>query len=142
MYSIIVGGKTNKKDEGTVKFIAPSSGTYSFTFDVRDNIARDLVIIEQRGSGNLLNAKVNYHSDYSGVGTIKQSSIFLLAGYDTVYYWTGEGHGHLISNMNKISGKVYLKKGQYICFTGRSYFSYDIDDAYNFTGYDLKIVKK
>lgn len=148
-YSIIVGGTTIKKDKGTVKFIAPSSGNYKFTFDVRNNVAKDTIIITQKGNGNQINAKVDYDSDHSDVGHVSRSNLLLLTAMSdsSASYWTGK-NGYYYSNMRKISGTVYLKKGQYIGLKGQSFESINIDPklaipeaAYNFVGYDLVITK-
>ena len=47
-YAIVVGGKTEEKDMGYVKFVAPKTGTYEFTFDVNENVARDRMTIIQK----------------------------------------------------------------------------------------------
>lgn len=146
-YSIVVGGKTNKKDEGNVKFVAPSTGTYKFTFALAKNVARDSIIIKQKGNGNIINAKVDYSADIGG--PVKHSKLFLLANEPSCSYHYSQDVGYLSSNMDKITGKVYLKKGQYIRFNGRSEFAQQLplskyvepEDAYNFAGYDLTIKK-
>lgn len=146
-YSVVVGGKTNKKDEGNVKFVAPSTGTYKFTFALAENVARDSIIIKQKGNGNLINAKVDYSADIGG--RIKHSKVILLAYEPTCWYYPSQKVGYIGSNMDKITGKVYLKKGQYIRFNGRSENARELplskyvepEDAYNFAGYDLIIEK-
>lgn len=145
-YAIIVGGTTVKKDNGKVKFIAPSSGNYKFTFNVRNNVARDTITITQKGNGNLINAKVDYSSPYTEIGHISKEKVLLLTAMpdSSAYYWNGKYD--YFSNMRKISGTVYLKRGQYICFKGQYSYSIGIDEklveaAYNFVGYDLTITK-
>ena len=61
-YSVIVGGKTAKKDEGTFKFVAPKTGTYKFTFTTKDNVAGGQLFLNQHyvGKDYLMSFKVDY----------------------------------------------------------------------------------
>lgn len=54
-YSVIVGGKTAKKDEGTFKFVAPKTGTYKFTFTTKDNVAGGQIFLDWDGCTVILN---------------------------------------------------------------------------------------
>lgn len=147
-YSIVVGGKSAKKDEGTVKFVAPKTGTYKFTFSVKKNIAGGSVVIDQRSTGKYINAKVNYKNG-SGFVTNGKSGMFLLASKGCAYLPKNGSLGdyaiHSVSSeMKTITGSVTLKKGQKITLIARSSsadYNEDSECAYNFVGYDLKITK-
>ena len=150
-YSVIVGGKTAKKDEGTFKFIAPKTGTYKFTFTTKNNVAGGSICIDQRRASSFSKAtlfNVNYKSD--ALGKIKESSRILLVkdSKSVAYVPYGQGlsnvSGNTSSTMTKISGSFKMKKGQWFTFTGRDCGArYDeIDEAaYNFTGFNVQITK-
>lgn len=147
-YSIVVGGKSAKKDEGTVKFVAPKTGTYKFTFSVKENVAGGSVVIDQRSTGKYINAKVNYKNG-SGFVTNGKSGMFLLASKGCAYLPKNGSLGDyaihsVTSEMKTITGSVTLKKGQKITLIARSSsadYNEDSECAYNFVGYDLKITK-
>lgn len=147
-YSIVVGGKSAKKDEGTVKFVAPKTGTYKFTFSVKENVAGGSVYIQQYSTGKYINAQVNYKNG-SGFVTNGKADIFLLASKGCAYLPKNGSLGdyaiHSVSSeMKTITGSVTLKKGQKITLIARSSsadYNEDSECAYNFVGYDLKITK-
>ena len=149
-YSIVVGGKSAKKDEGTVKFVAPKTGTYKFTFSVKENVAGGSVVIGNRNANidHPVLAKVNYKNG-SGYVTNGKSSLILLASKGCAYLpKTGSLGDYAVkevsSEMKTITGYVTLKKGQSVVLTARSSsadYNEDSECAYNFVGYDLKITK-
>lgn len=146
-YSIIVGGKTAKKDEGTFKFVAPKTGTYKFTFTTKDNVAGEQIFLDQYGNTKeLCFFKVNYK-----VGSKKYTSSTMVLVTDNTKHAASSPQGANVlssmqkgklSRMTKISGSIKMKKGQYIEFVARSsHAAYDEDEAYNFTGFDVTITK-
>ena len=148
-YSVIVGGKTAKKDEGTFKFVAPKTGTYKFTFTTKDNVAGGQIFLNQHyvGKDYLMSFKVDYRC---GSEKIKRDvSVYVTNNPDRCAYPTlGKGLSRYedcyTSEMTKVSGSIKLKKGQKVSFTGRACdASYDEPNssAYNFTGFDVKITK-
>lgn len=149
-YSIVVGGKSAKKDEGTVKFVAPKTGTYKFTFSVKENVAGGSVVIGNRNANinHPVLAKVNYKNG-SGYVTNGKSSLILLASKGCAYLpKTGSLGDYAVkevsSEMKTVTGSVTLKKGQSVSLTARSSsadYNEDSECAYNFVGYDLKITK-
>lgn len=148
-YSIVVGGKSAKKDEGTVKFVAPKTGTYKFTFSAKENVAGGSVYIEQNNLKHVVVAKVNYTNGKGYVGKDGKSDLFLLASKGCAYVpKTGSLGDYAVkevsSEMRTITGSVTLKKGQSVSLTARSSsadYNEDSECAYNFVGYDLKITK-
>ena len=148
-YSIVVGGKSAKKDEGTVKFVAPKTGTYKFTFSIKENVAGGRVYIDQNNLKHVVVAKVNYANGKGYVGKDGKSDMFLLASKGCAYIpKTGSLGDYAIkevtSEMKTITGYVKLKKGQSVSLTARSSsadYNEDPECAYNFVGYDLKITK-
>lgn len=147
-YSIVVGGKSAKKDEGTVKFVAPKTGTYKFTFSAKENVAGGRVYIDQNNLKHVVVAKVNYKNGEGHV-TNGKSTLILLASKGSAYLpKTGSLGDYAIhsvtSEMKTITGSVTLKKGQSVSLTARSSsadYNEDSECAYNFVGYDLKITK-
>lgn len=147
-YSIVVGGKSAKKDEGTVKFVAPKTGTYKFTFSAKENVAGGRVYIQQYSTSKYINAKVDYEHG-SGFVTNGKADIFLLASKGCAYLPKNGSLGDyaihsVTSEMRTITGSVKLKKGQKITLIARSSsadYNEDPECAYNFVGYDLKITK-
>ena len=147
-YSIVVGGKSAKKDEGTVKFVAPKTGTYKFTFSIKENVAGGRVYIDLCGMKHFVNAKVNYKNG-SGYVTNGKSDMFLLASKGCAYIpKTGSLGDYAVkevsSEMKTITGSVKLKKGQSVSLTARSSsadYNEETECAYNFVGYKLKITK-
>ena len=148
-YSIVVGGKSAKKDEGTVKFVAPKTGTYKFTFSVKENVAGGSVYITPDSLKHVVVAKVNYKNGKGYVGKDGKSDMFLLASKGCAYVpKTGSLGDYAVkevsSEMKIITGSVKLKKGQSVVLTARSSsadYNEDSECAYNFVGYDLKITK-
>lgn len=149
-YSIVVGGKSAKKDEGTVKFVAPKTGTYKFTFSVKENVAGGSVVIKQHGNfDHLVVAKVNYKNGSGFVDKNSKATTLLLASKGCAYLPKNGSLGDyainsVTSEMKTITGFVTLKKGQSVVLTARSSsadYNEDSECAYNFVGYDLKITK-
>lgn len=146
-YAVIVGGKTAKKDQGSFKFVAPKTGTYKFTFSTKNNVAGSQIFLEQRGNTReLCFFKVNYKA--GSKKHTKDTSVLVTDDPKWPAYAT-KGSS-VISNyindktstMTKVSGSIKMKKGQYVMFTGRdSGASYDENEAYNFTGFDVSIKK-
>lgn len=144
-YSIIVGGKTAKKDEGTFKFVAPKTGTYKFTFTTKDNVAGAQIFLEWDG-GKVVPYKVSYK-----VGSKKETSSSMVLVTDNPKHLASVCKGANVfssmqngksSKMTKVSGSIKLKKGQYVQYVARSsHAAYDEDEAYNFTGFDVTITK-
>lgn len=148
-YSIVVGGKSAKKDEGTVKFVAPKTGTYKFTFSAKENVAGGRVYIIPDSLKHVVVAKVNYKNGKGYVGKDGKSDMFLLASKGCAYLPKNGSLGdyaikEVTSEMRTITGSVILKKGQSVSLTARSSsadYNEDSECAYNFVGYDLKITK-
>lgn len=148
-YSIVVGGKSAKKDEGSVKFVAAKTGTYKFTFSVKENVAGGSVYIQQYSTGKYINAKVNYKNGSGYVDKSGKAVTLLLASKGCAYVpKTGSLGDYAVkevsSEMKTITGSVTLKKGQKITLIARSSsadYNEDSECAYNFVGYDLKITK-
>lgn len=144
-YSIIVGGKTAKKDEGTFKFVAPKTGTYKFTFTTKDNVAGEQIFLDWDG-GQVIPFKVSYKSGSEKI--TKDASVLVT---DNPKHLASACKGANVlssmqngksSKMTKVSGTVKLKKGQYVQYVARSsHAAYDEDEAYNFTGFDVTITK-
>ncbi|MDY5179643.1 hypothetical protein [Butyribacter sp.] len=154
-YAVIVGGKTAKKDQGSLKFVAPKTGTYKFTFSTKNNVAGGQIFIDQLAAnvkGNtkaqIVSFKVNYKA---GSKKISHDASVLVTDDPKYTAYATKGSNvlsHYIndktSEMTKVSGSIKLKKGQFVFFTGRdSGAGYDESDdvAYNFTGFDVSIKK-
>lgn len=154
-YAVIVGGKTAKKDPGSLKFVAPKTGTYKFTFSTKNNVAGGQIFIDQLAAnvkGNtkaqIVSFKVNYKA---GSKKISHDASVLVTDDPKYTAYATKGSNvlsHYIndktSEMTKVSGSIKLKKGQFVFFTGRdSGAGYDESDdaAYNFTGFDVSIKK-
>lgn len=147
-YSIVVGGKSAKKDEGTVKFVAPKTGTYKFTFSVKENVAGGSVYIDQNNLKHVVVAKVNYKNGKGYVSDGKTTTMLLASKGCAYVPKTGSLGDYAVkevsSEMKTITGSVKLKKGQSVVLTARSSsadYNEDSECAYNFVGYDLKITK-
>ena len=147
-YSIVVGGKSAKKDEGTVKFVAPKTGTYKFTFSVKENVAGGRVYIDQNNLKHVVVAKVNYKNGKGYVSDGKTTTMLLASKGCAYLPKTGSLGDYAVkevtSEMRTITGSVTLKKGQSVSLTARSSsadYNEDPECAYNFVGYDLKITK-
>lgn len=147
-YSVIVGGKTVKKDQGTLKFVAPKTGTYKFTFSTKNNVARSQTYITQDCNTKMgCFFKVNQHGDASG--NIKKSTTILITDdpkYSAAMPFTTSALAHISGTISsrdtKVSGSLKMKKGQWISFTGRDCVAdYDGSIAYRFNGFDLTITK-
>ena len=146
-YAVIVGGKTAKKDQGSFKFVAPKTGTYKFTFSTKNNVAGSQIFIKQ--SGNTKEGcffKVNYKAGSEKL--TKDTSVLVTDDPKWPAYATKGGNvlSHYIddktSSMTTVSGSVKMKKGQFVKYVARdSGASYDENEAYNFTGFDVTITK-
>lgn len=144
-YSIIVGGKTAKKDEGTFKFVAPKTGTYKFTFTTKDNVAGEQIFIDWDG-GQVVPYKVSYKA--GSLKITKDADVLVTDNAKHVAIVSKGGNvlssmqNDKASKMTKVSGSIKLKKGQYVQYVARSsHAAYDEDEAYNFTGFDVTITK-
>lgn len=148
-YSVIVGGKSARKDEGTFKFVAPKTGTYKFTFTTKDNVAGSNIYIKpMKGlETKMISFKVNYKSDATGKITKYGDVLVTNNSKATAFIPYGHGvlsrvSGNIDSHMTKVSGSVKLKKGEFVGYTARQCgAAYDESYAYNFTGFDVKITK-
>lgn len=144
-YSIIVGGKTAKKDEGTFKFVAPKTGTYKFTFTTKNNVAGEQIFIDWDG-GQVVPYKVSYKA--GSLKITKDADVLVTDNAKHVAIVSKGGNvlssmqNDKASKMTKVSGSIKLKKGQYVQYVARSsHAAYDEDEAYNFTGFDVTITK-
>lgn len=146
-YAVIVGGKTAKKDQGSIKFVAPKTGTYKFTFSTKNNVAGSQIFLEQHYAGKdyLMPFKVRYTCSSE---VVKKASYALVTddpkwpAYPTLGRGLSRYEDNYSSAMTKVSGSIKLKKGQAVMFTGRdSGAAYDELEAYNFTGFDVSIKK-
>lgn len=163
-YSIIVGGK-KAKDVGYVKFVAPKSGTYKFTFDIRENVARDRVVIYKMSYGIDFKSACKYQY-YDKFGNNYPDSdpmhpeMFLLSPTNEpctdfpkhiITCWLGiwsyeDSFPMRYSVMKKMSATAKLKKNESILLKARhseadiwgntdSITKYDE----NYVGFDMKI---
>lgn len=150
-YDVIVGGKTADTDQGYVKFVAPKSGTYKFTFTVKNTITNSSVYIGcVRGNvtkSNFTSVKVNY-KNLAGDKVTKSDNILLTPRGSCKRPMTGTYldwcSGEEISAMNTITATATMKKGQWIKLECRSCgadYNEDDDEAYNFTDFNLTIKK-
>ena len=148
-YDVIVGGKTAETDQGYIKFVAPKSGTYKFTFTVKNTITNDSILI-MRDGGNAKNfkiGKVNY-TTLGGDKVTKSDRILLTpsgACKDPAFgNWLDWQSGNEISTMKTITATVPMKKGQtlrLVCRSCGADYNEDDDEAYNFTDFNLTIKK-
>lgn len=142
-YSIIVGGKNKKLDEGTVKFVAPKTGKYKVTMNAASNVAGGQLFINQKGS------KLKFKTSYDkGDSNGKSSTAVITSDSDACAFNPTHGDAFqyngssFVSSMTKVTGTVTLKKGQSLVFTARSSNArYDEKphQAYNFVGFDMTI---
>lgn len=146
-YDFIVGGKTAKKDQGVIKFVAPKAGTYKFTFNVKTNVTgQNVCILPTENGFNTL--KTDYYYTMNGKRYSDNTSGYLLlaASGSCTYYNTGTAldkqSGRTYSEMQTITGKVTLKKGESIVLTCRSpKAALNELDAYKFTDFVVSITK-
>lgn len=150
-YDVIVGGKTADTDQGYIKFVAPKSGTYKFTFTVKNTITNDSVYIScVRGNvtkSNFTSVKVDYKT-LGGDKVTKGDRILLTpsGGCQSPAHgtWIDYLSGNPTSTMKTITATATMKKGQYIKLVCRSCgaaYNEDDDEAYNFTDFNLTIKK-
>ncbi|MDD7332931.1 MAG: hypothetical protein PUG70_00890 [Lachnospiraceae bacterium] len=148
-YDVIVGGKTADTDQGYVKFVAPKSGTYKFTFTVKNTITNDSILI-MRDGGNAKNfkiGKVNY-TTLGGDKVTKSDRILLTpsgkCSRPDVGSYLDYQSGRSYSTMKTITATVPMKKGQtlrLVCRSCGANYNEDDDEAYNFTDFNLTIKK-
>lgn len=150
-YSIIVGGKSALKDDGTVFFKAPKTGTYKFTFVTKTNVI---------GGGINIHALAPRNAKYDGtykcnVTYTKNDKSYKLNTANILVtdkgivgqYQTG-GLGDYcdsyVSKMQKVTATVKLAKGEKMEFYMRSQsasMDEDPECAYNFVGVDMTVSK-
>ena len=148
-YDVIVGGKTADTDQGYVKFVAPKSGTYKFTFTVKNTITNDSVYIVRDG-GNAKGfkiGKVNY-KNLAGDKVTKSGKILLTPSgkcqEPALGSWLDYLSGNPTSTMKTITATITMKKGQtlrLVCRSCGADYNEDDDEAYNFTDFNLTIKK-
>lgn len=150
-YDVIVGGKTADTDQGYVKFVAPKSGTYKFTFTVKNTITNDSVFVQYKSGNatkcNFTSLKVNY-KNLAGDKVTKSGKILLTPSgkcqEPALGTWLDYLSGNPTSTMKTITATATMKKGQYIKLVCRSCgadYNEDDDEAYNFTDFNLTIKK-
>lgn len=150
-YDVIVGGKTADTDQGYIKFVAPKSGTYKFTFTVKDTITNDSIFVQYKSGNatkcNFTSLKVNY-TTLGGDKVTKSDRILLTpsgkCSRPDVGSYLDYQSGRSYSTMNTITATATMKKGQYIKLVCRSCgadYNEDDDEAYNFTDFNLTIKK-
>lgn len=150
-YDILVGGKTADTDQGYIKFVAPKSGTYKFTFTVKNTITNNSVYISyddgNATKSNFCRFKVNYTT--LGGDKVTKGQNILLTPSGTCQMpsrgdWTDWLSGNPISSMKTISTTATMKKGQFVkleCRDCGAAYDEDDDEAYNFTDFNLTIKK-
>jgi hypothetical protein len=162
-YAIVVGGEWGK-DYGYIKFIAPKTEKYKFTFDVRNNVARDRICIRIWDTNLDKEFKLSKHQYYDINGNnevvydpIHDRRILLTPTSEPatddptniIRFVMGEPEVIAYSVEKKMSGTIRLKKGESIllraeyCNNDRYLTSDDEDEklekSYNYVGFDLKI---
>lgn len=148
-YDVIVGGKTADTDQGYVKFVAPKSGTYKFTFTVKDTITNDSVFI-MRDGGNAKGFKIGKvdYKNLAGDKVTKSGKILLTPSgkcqEPALGSWLDYLSGNPTSTMKTITATITMKKGQtlrLVCRSCGADYNEDDDEAYNFTDFNLTIKK-
>lgn len=150
-YDVIVGGKTADTDQGYIKFVAPKSGTYKFTFTVKDAITNDSVFVQYKSGNatkcNFTSLKVNY-KNLAGDKVTKSGKILLTPSgkcqEPALGTWLDYLSGNPTSTMKTITATATMKKGQYIklvCRSSGADYNEDDDEAYNFADFNLTIKK-
>lgn len=150
-YDVIVGGKTADTDQGYIKFVAPKSGTYKFTFTIKGTVTNDSVCISyddgNATKSNFCRFKVNY-TTLGGDKVTKSDKILLTPSGTCSRPDIGDYRdwisGRPISSMKTISTTATMKKGQYVkleCRGCGAAYNEDDDEAYNFTDFNLTIKK-
>ena len=144
-YSIIVGGKNKKLDEGTVKFVAPKTGKYKVTMNAASNVAGGQLYINQKSTNHSVLFTTKYDrggkNGKSGTAVITSDSdaCAFIPTHGDAFQYNGSS---IVSSMTKVTGTVTLKKGQSLVFTARSSNArYDEKphQAYNFVGFDMTV---
>ncbi len=145
-YAVIVGGKTAKKDQGSLKFVAPKTGTYKFTFSTKNNVAGGQIFIDWAG-GKVIKFNTSYklnNKKYKQTSSAVVTDDPKYPAYPTLGKGLSRYEDCWDSEMTKVSGSIKLKKGQFVKYVARdSGAGYDESDdaAYNFTGFDVTITK-
>lgn len=150
-YDVIVGGKTADTDQGYIKFVAPKSGTYKFTFTVKGTVTNNSVYIGyisgNATKSNFCKLKVNY-TNLRGDKVTKSDQLLLTPSgacqLPSRGDWTDWLSGNEISSMKTISTTATMKKGQFVkleCRDCGADYNEDDDEAYNFTDFNLTIKK-
>lgn len=145
-YDIIVGGKTAKTDQGTVKFVAPKAGTYRFTFSVKNNVTGNNVCILPFGGFSKMKTDYYYVANGKKYSDNTSGYILLAVEGNCTYYNSGTAldyqSGRTYSEMRTITGTQKLKKGESIILECRNpKADLDEDYAYRFTDFCLTITK-
>lgn len=147
-YSIIVGGTTVKKNEGTVKFVAPETGKYRISLDTRETVVSNEsgLTIRPDSNAGFFQPRLLYCID----GTYERNpntSDILIGPNETGWYSQGgfidyTSHGKY-SEMQACVGWMKMKKGQYVKFRCRSSAAgLKNEYAYDVAGFDLTITKE
>lgn len=148
-YDVIVGGKTADTDQGYVKFVAPKSGTYKFTFTVKNTITNSSVFI-MRDGGNAKGFKIGKvdYKNLAGDKVTKSGKILLTPSgkcqEPALGSWLDYLSGNPTSTMKTITATISMKKGQtlrLVCRSCGADYNEDDDEAYNFTDFNLTIKK-
>lgn len=148
-YDVIVGGKTAETDQGYIKFVAPKSGTYKFTFTVKNTITNDSVFI-MRDGGNAKGFKIGKvdYKNLAGDKVTKSGKILLTPSgkcqEPALGSWLDYLSGNPTSTMKTITATISMKKGQtlrLVCRSCGADYNEDDDEAYNFTDFNLTIKK-
>lgn len=145
-YDVIVGGKTAKKDQGTIKFVAPKTGTYKFKFSVKNNVTgNNVCILPDNGFSKM---KKDYRYNMDGKVHKTDNSLYILLAADGTSYAPATGTyldyqvGAPYSTMKTISGTIKLKKGQSITLECRNpKAALNERYAYKFTDFVVTISK-
>lgn len=149
-YSIIVGGTTVKKNQGNVKFVAPSDGTYKIVLDVRENIAAGedgIVILPYEYTKKHFMPKVLYSVNGVYERNPNTADLILVKEGSAGMYKSGGISDYIsasvLSEMRVITGRIEMKKGEYIVLKCRSSEAdLNRDYAYDIAGFDLTITKE
>ena len=148
-YDVIVGGKTADTDQGYIKFVAPKSGTYKFTFTVKNTITNNSVFI-MRDGGNAKGFKIGKvdYKNLAGDKVTKSGKILLTPSgkcqEPALGSWLDYLSGNPTSTMKTITATISMKKGQtlrLVCRSCGADYNEDDDEAYNFTDFNLTIKK-
>lgn len=153
-YSVVVGGTSAKKDDGTIVFKAPATGTYKFTFVANKNTVGDAICIYPIETQNnykydgYKTCKLTYY--LHGKKTTKPNCADLLLADGESYASVplnggiGDLSGSYVSKMQKVYLTKKLAKGESFAFRLRSpsaSYNEEVYEAYNFVGANVDIAK-